>query len=111
MLQGSHPTTDSLTTRDYTTEQPSYIGECPSNVVCKHLGAECIDCDLDNHLDCVYGSMINVTCKVRPDIVCTVSWNWHMKVTPLCDLKVFPCTIQLHDVLEILYPCTNVYGG
>ncbi|KAK2142206.1 hypothetical protein LSH36_985g01029 [Paralvinella palmiformis] len=61
---------------------PSYVAECPSNAACSDLGAECIDCGLSNHTECMYGSRINVTCRVKPEIVCITSENQHYCTKP-----------------------------
>lgn len=40
---------------------------CPSNLDCFKLGGECLDCEFPK---CKYGEPVNVTCTVKPNIVC-----------------------------------------
>ena len=84
------------------TEVPSYMAECPSNVVCSDLGAECIDCDLANHTECVYGSKVNVSCRVKPEIVCIVS-NITGEIVAYVILGIYVCLCVCVGRAEICF--------
>merc|ERR1712136_627162 len=52
---------------------------CPENLSCEELPAECLTCQYN--FSCIYGQMLNITCKAKTTIKCTGSKNFEKSMT------------------------------